>query len=147
MSVLHRDDRKTERLQAIDLFSEADKKALSHLASAADELHLKPGSVLISEGHIHTGGYVIAEGTVSVLIDDEEVAEIPEGQVVGELGLFGGDPKASATVVAKTEAVVFVIPYNRFDEILDDNPGLLKAITRQLAARLRAMDALYHHDD
>lgn len=146
MSVVHHPDQKIARLQTVDLFEKADRKALEHLASAADEVHVAPGKVLIAEGHHHAEGYVIAEGSVGVLVDGEEVAELPAGQIVGELGLFGHQPTASATVVAKTDVVAFVIPYNRFDQILDDNPRLTKAIAQQLAARLRTMDALHHGD-
>lgn len=144
MSVLHREDQKVARLRTIELFKDADKTALKHLASACDEVTVKPGTVLITQGHHHREGYVVAEGQLSVMIDGEEVATVPQGQVVGELALLTDEPApASATVVAKTEAVIFVIPYNRFDEILDDNPTLTKTIARQLASRLRSMDSLY----
>ncbi|MDH3678795.1 MAG: cyclic nucleotide-binding domain-containing protein [Acidimicrobiia bacterium] len=144
MSVLHREDQKIARLKSVGLFAGADDTALRHLASAADEVHVAAGTVIISEGHHHSEGYIIAEGTASVLIDGEEVAEIGVNEVFGELGLFGGHPTASATVAAKTDVAAFVIPYNLFDQVLDDNPQLLKAIVRQLAERLRATDVLYH---
>lgn len=144
MSVLHREDQKIARLKSVDLFAGADSTALRHLAAAADEVDVAAGTVMIAAGHHHREGYVVAKGSVGVLIEGKEVAEIGEGEIIGELGLFGAKPIASATVVAKSDLVVFAIPYNRFDELLDDNPRLLKAIVRQLAERLRATDALYH---
>lgn len=137
------DDVKITRLKSIELFKDADKKALQHLASAADEIEVKAGTVLITEGHVHHEGYIIAEGTVCVIVGGEEVAEIAAGELVGELALFGHNVVASATVKAKTNVRVFVLPYNRFDEILEGNPSLTKAILRQLAGRLQAMDVLY----
>ncbi|MEZ5230647.1 MAG: hypothetical protein R2710_29440 [Acidimicrobiales bacterium] len=38
-----------------------------------------------------------------------------------------------------------VIPHNRFDQILDDNPALTKAVAKKLAMRLHEMDA--HHGE
>ena len=46
----------------------------------------------------------------------------------------------SATVRAKTEMKVLLIPYNRFDQVMDENPAMVKGIARELARRLRAMD-------
>lgn len=133
-------DQKEARLLTLPMFKEADAKALRHLASAADEATITPGQTLILQGHHHHEGYVIESGTAAVVVDGNEIAEIPAGEMVGELGFFVRGP-ASATVQAKTEMEILVIPYNRFDQILDDNPALLRAITNELAARLVATDA------
>ena len=132
-------DEKVKRLATLPLFKKASKTALEHLAAAADEVTVEPGHTLISQGHHHHEGYVIEFGTVEVVVDDEVVAEIPAGEMVGELSMLDPGP-ASATVRAKTKTSVLVIPYNRIDQILDENPAMVKAIAKELAARLRAMD-------
>jgi len=142
MPVLHREDAKVARLREIELFAGADKSALQNLASAADEFEVPVGTVLIAEGHRHHEAYLVTKGSLSVVIGDKEVATIGEGELVGELGLFGGTP-ASATVLAKTDLAALAIPYNRFDQILNDNPALSRTIAIQLAERLRSMDLLY----
>lgn len=143
MPSLHRHDAKIERLRSIPLFRSADKTALEHLASAADEVTVAAGTALITEDHRHNEGYVIVEGTVTVEVGGNKVADVPAGELIGELALFGSNPVASATVKAATETSVLVIPYNRFDQILDENPVLTKAIAKQLANRLQKMDQLY----
>lgn len=139
MSLLHH-DAKIDRLAEIPLFADADKTALKHLAQAADEVSLTAGATIITEGHRHNEGYVVIAGTFDVEVGGEKVAEIGEGEMIGELGFFGHGA-ASATVRAKTDVTVLVLPYNRFDQILDDNPPLAKALAMGLAARLAAMDA------
>ncbi len=141
MSRLH-EDAKVGRLKAIPLFADASRTALGHLAAAADEVSVAAGTTLIHQGHDHHEGYVVVSGTVDVIVDDETVAEVGEGELVGELGLFGQRP-ASATVRARTEVEVLVIPYNRFDQLLDDHPALTKTIATKLAARLHNMDRLH----
>ncbi len=136
-------DAKIDRLRSIELFKHADKKALTHLASAADEATLSAGTRLLTEGHLHNEGYVIVSGSVEVTVGGDVVAEIPAGELIGELALLTAKSVASATVTATTETSVLVIPYNRFDEILDDNPALTKAIATQLANRLIKMDRLF----
>ncbi len=140
---LHHHDAKMDRLKAIPLFAHAETKALEHLASAADEVTVAAGTVLIKEGSRHHEGYVIISGSVRVDVGDQHVADVPAGELIGELALFGATALASATVSAATETELLVIPYNRFDQILDDNPLLTKAMAKQLANRLQKMDRLY----
>ncbi len=136
----NQNDAKASRLHSIDLFKDADKKAIEHLEQAADEVAVKAGTVVIKQGQHHNEGYILLEGTVAIEVDDEQVATIDAVEVFGEIGLFANTP-ASATVRAATDIDLLVIPYNRFDQILDDNPSLTKAIAKKLAIRLHAMDA------
>ena len=133
-------DPKEMRLQGLSLFKNADRKAISHLASAADEVTIGPGHTFIAQGHHHNEIYVLEKGSAAVFIDGEEVAEIPEGELVGELGYFVRQA-ASATVSTKTEATLLVIPYNRFDQILDENPDMVRGMLHDLAQRLYDTDA------
>ncbi len=145
MVLRHRDDPKIERLRGIPFFADADDQALEHLMSAADEVRVSAGQDLIDEGHHYGEGYVVVSGTIGVWVGGNEVAEIGPGELIGELALLTRDVVSSATVVAKTDVELLVIPYNRFDQILDDNPALVRAIATQLAHRLRAMDVLYRN--
>lgn len=133
-------DKKVARIQAISFFRNADKKALEHLESAADEVTVPAGHILIEQGHHHNEGMIVENGTAEVLLDGAVVAEIAEGEVIGELAMLDRGP-ATATVRAKTGMTLLVIPFNRFDQIMEDNPAMVKAIAHDLAIRLRAMDA------
>lgn len=132
-------DAKKDRLRALDLFKKADNDAIEHLASAADEVSVKAGQVMIQQGRAHNELYIIESGSASVEVDGNAVATIPAGEMFGELGFFVGEP-ASATVKAESEMAVLIIPYNRFGQILDDNPRLVRELAADLAGRLYAMD-------
>ncbi len=136
-------DPKEERLKGLALFKAADKNAIRHLASAADEVTVAAGHTIISEGHSRNEMFVIESGGADVLIDGKKVAEVPAGEVVGELGYFVRAP-ASATVITNSESTVLVIPYNRFGQILDENPAMVRGIVTELAERLYATDAKIH---
>lgn len=133
-------DPKEDRLRALKLFEKADRRAMSHLMSAIDEANVKAGQAIITQGRDGHEIYIIAEGTAAAVIDGNEVAEIPAGELVGELGYFVRRP-ASATVQAKTDMKVLILPYNRFDQILDDNPHLVRLILEEVAQRLYDTDA------
>ncbi len=132
-------DPKEERLKKLPLFKGADERAIDHLASAADEVTVAADHVLIRQGHHHQEMFVLESGSAVVEIDGTRVADIPAGEFVGELGYFNQGP-ASATVKTAEESVVLVIPYNRFEQILDDNPRMVRAIAAELAERLEATD-------
>lgn len=132
-------DAKEDRLSKLPLFKGADKEAIDHLASAADEVTVEAGHTLITQGRHHQEMYVLETGAAVVEIDGKQVAEIPAGEFVGELGYFTRTA-ASATVKTAAESNILVIPYNRFEQILEDNPRLVRAIAAELAERLQATD-------
>ncbi len=135
-------DAKTTRLAAQPLFRSASRSALRRLASATDELTVEAGRTLIRQGHRHHEAYVLIRGQLQVLIDGAEVARLSDGAMVGEMGLFVQGP-AAATVVTATDCELLVIPYNRFDQVLDDVPSLARDLAVELARRLRNMDSEY----
>ncbi len=132
-------DPKAERLRKMSLFRGADDTAIEHLASAVDEVTVQAGHALIRQGHHHQEMYVLESGSATVEIDGTKVADIPAGEFVGELSYFNRGA-ASATVITAETSEVMVIPYNRFEQILDDNPRLVRAIAAELADRLEATD-------
>ncbi|MGI9604723.1 MAG: Crp/Fnr family transcriptional regulator, partial [Acidimicrobiales bacterium] len=101
------------------------------------------GRTIIFEDRNHNDIYVVQSGIASVTIAGDEVAEIPAGEMFGEMGFFVHG-NASATVVAKTDMSLLTIPYNRFGQILDENPALVRGIANELAQRLHETDARLH---
>lgn len=132
-------DAKVARLANVPLFRKADRAALRRLASATDDATADAGQTLITQGHRHHEAYVLVQGELTVLVDGVEVARLQDGAVVGEIGLFAPGP-AAATVVAAQRSELLVIPYNRFDQVLDDVPSLARDLAVELAERLRATD-------
>ena len=134
-------DSKQDRLAQVALFASADSKALRNLAQAVDEASVKAGRVFIRQGIHHHQCYVINRGRAAVEIDGREIAEVGDGDMIGELAFFA-QALATATVRAKTDLEVLVIPHNRLDHMLANDPQLVRCIATQLAQRLLATDAL-----
>jgi CRP-like cAMP-binding protein len=135
---LHR-DAKIERLRTIPLFRNSSDEGLVHLAQAADEIDVSAGRQIIAQGQHNREASIIVSGSVDVEVDGDHVATIPAGEIVGELGLFGLGP-SRATVTATEDTTLLTIPYNRFDQILEDNPEMVIELARELAGRLYQMD-------
>lgn len=136
-------DPKLDRLHAAPLFAKCDAKELKHLVAIIDTVDVKDGAELFREGRREHYAYVIESGTAEVFVDGKPVAEIPAGEMIGEIGLLVPGP-ASATVKAKGPMSLLAIPHDRFGGILEDTPGLALSIARELAQRLHDMDEKLH---
>src|SRR5690625_477183 len=66
------------------------------------------------------------------------VAYLNDGDFFGEMGLFDKEDSRSGWRRAKTECEVAEISYNKFQEISEEHPEFVFALSTQMAQRLRA---------
>ena len=133
-------DHKVDRIRAVPMFASASASTLELLAQSTDEVTVQPGKVLVTEGHLSHDAYVIESGTAEVLVDGEVVAEIPAGELIGELAFLDPGP-STATVRAQTRMDVLVIPHNRLDAIVAASPeiAVIKAIQQEIRQDVEAL--------
>src|SRR5688572_32266978 len=91
-AVALRRDAKIELLKRIPLFSGCSKSELRALASSADELDLRDGTVLTREGRPGREFFVLISGTAQVTKDGKEIAQLGAGQWFGEIALLTNAP-------------------------------------------------------
>ena len=135
-------DAKIKRLAAVPLFSRLSRKDLDAVAEATDDLHVAAGRTLAREGDAAYVAYVIVNGQAAISVDGERVGMVGPGEMVGEMGLIDGGPRA-ATVTADTDMDVYVIEPGRFSPLLD-RPEICKALLQAAIKRLRQADQLLH---
>ena len=88
-----RRDAKIELLKKVPLFAGCTKGELRQLASIADEIELREGTVLTREGRIGHEFFVLIEGTVRVSKGDRTLAELSGPlRVVGRRGRSAPGP-------------------------------------------------------
>ncbi|MPY95738.1 MAG: cyclic nucleotide-binding domain-containing protein [Acidimicrobiia bacterium] len=133
---------KNDRLATVPLFSNLGRRELDRVAEVVTEVEVKAGTVLGREGHRGSEAFVIVTGTAAISIDGKQVASIGPGEVVGEMGLLDGGPRA-ATITAQTDMDLYVIEPGAFSPLLDE-PSIAKALLKSVAARLRSADKLLH---
>lgn len=113
-----------------------------------ERVHLPAGEGLVFQGEVSTDYYVIESGTLSVVEGTGEsslpLAELGEGDVFGELSFFDGQPR-SATVRAKTDAVVLRMSRERLVEIAEREPEL--GVQTLIALGIRAADRVRTAND
>lgn len=99
-------------------------------------------STIIYAGDKSDSLYYIVKGSVTVLIEDDEgremiVAYLNDGDFFGEMGLFDEKDSRSAWIRAKTECEVAEISYGKFQELSEQHPEFMFALSTQMANRLR----------
>jgi CRP/FNR family transcriptional regulator, cyclic AMP receptor protein len=107
------------------------------LLASAELVEYAPGRVLIEQGNSDNDLVVVLAGTVSILVNGQEVARRTAGQHVGEMAVVDPAALRSATVVAREESVVLRIPEAKFAVIAGEHPELWRRIASELGERLR----------
>ncbi len=123
------------------LFGELDEQMLHDLESKMTWMHVPRGQVLCSQGEPSDSFYIIISGRMQVLIKDasdtlRQVSEVSQGESVGEMGVFTGDPR-SATIIASRDSELLEFSKEEFDELTAKYPQLMQHLMRLLIKRLQ----------
>jgi CRP-like cAMP-binding protein len=116
-----------ERLRRLDLFGDLDYHDLAQIARWVREVHAEPGEVLFEQGTIPYEMFVIESGDVEVVRDDETLATLGAGELVGEMSLLLQE-RRMATVRAATAVSAVAIPAEDLAEMKAEMPEILDAI-------------------
>ena len=127
-------DAKNEELYQT-LFKEMTPVEYLKISRVAEWQTIKPGQRLITQGMPVPDLYLIYNGTVDVAIDGEKVAELKDGEFVGEMS-FLTEKVATASCIVKYEAQCLVWKQREFKELLKRNPSLYFTIQSVLSAQV-----------
>lgn len=119
---------------------------LDALAAAARHVEFDQGSALIRERDLGDSMFAIMQGTVTVSIHDSGkdrlVATLHAGDLVGEMSLLTGAPRA-ATVAAQSPVVAVEIGRGAIEPLLTAEPALFDRFAAMLEKRQVELDKLY----
>ena len=127
-------DEKDEELYQT-LFKEMSPVEYLKISRAAKWETLKPGKRIITQGMPVPDLYLIYNGTVDITIDNEHIAQLKDGEFVGEMS-FLTEKVATATCKVKYEAQCLVWKQREFKELLKRNPSLYFTIQSVLSAQV-----------
>ena len=129
-----------EHLAAVPLFAKCNRKQLGEIGRVADEVTIPAGTTFVKQGAIGVELFIIVDGTASVTRDGESIATLGQGDFVGELAVLAHHGRRNATVTADTEVTVLVLTASGLEQLLDDIPGLAKALLREVVSRVPDAD-------
>ena len=128
-------DAKVELLKKVPLFSRLDKKGLQDVAHIADQLDLRAGKEMATEGDRGREFFVLLKGEAEVTKAGQRINTMKEGDFFGEIALVTKMPR-TATVTATTDVDVLVITEHDFDALLKRSPEIGRGVAEALAERV-----------
>lgn len=100
----------------------------------------RDGEIVVRQGERANCMYIIQEGQVEVFVE-KDGRELPlavrgEGEVIGEMAIFGRAPH-SATVRAKEEARILTVDKRGFLRRVQEDPSLAFHLLQNMSDRIR----------
>jgi CRP/FNR family cyclic AMP-dependent transcriptional regulator len=138
------------RQRLIDAFREqhvvCHKESLAKSLSAAATIRAYDrGDTLMSQGGVDTDVYFILSGSVTILVNDRDVAVRGRGEHVGEMSLLDPSARRSATVVATESTAAARIDEGALTAIANKHPEIWRRFAVCLSNRLRQR-AIFHRE-
>lgn len=146
-----RSNAKLDRLKTIPLLENCGTKELRAVSENAEVVTYDAGTVLIEEGSLSNSVFVIVEGTAVVTKDDETLATVGSGTVLGEAALLdywvppsGEKPKydsgrrtATVTVSDDGPLEALTIEPRNFETLRNDAPAVAQRLLSGLNERFQ----------
>jgi CRP/FNR family transcriptional regulator, cyclic AMP receptor protein len=124
-----------KRLAGVGFFSSLSKQELGKLAQWTDEVSVRAGDALATEGEFAHEFFVIEEGSAAVTQNGERIAELGPGEFFGEIGLLETE-RRTASVVATTPMQLIVMFQREFKQMEREMPAVADRIRSAIRARL-----------
>lgn len=129
-------------IRCLPLFSMLTAEQVEHVAEAAIKRTFKRGHRMVEQGEKFETLFIILSGKARVVSEDFKGREViictlQPGEHFGEMSLIDGATH-SATVVVESECDCLLLRKYDLDRLLDVSPGLVRAVTKGLAQRLRS---------
>ena len=123
-------------LKNTQLFSETPENVLTSIVPIMNEVTYHEGQEIFQKGEIGNCMYVIYSGEVGIMDHEVLLATFGKGDIFGELALLDAEPR-SATVVAKSDILLFRIDQDDFYDLMEERDELLRSVLRILCQRIR----------
>jgi CRP/FNR family transcriptional regulator len=128
-----------EALSSVSYFSGLEGPALRSVAHAAVRRDYQPDQIVFVEGETCAGLFLVQDGWLKIVklsADGREqiLRVVGPGEVCNEIGVFACHPNP-ATGIALDEATVWIIESETILRLVDQVPGLARAVIQGLSER------------
>ena len=130
-------------VKQVEIFQNRSQEELNALAAKCERKSALPDELVIEEGEAANSLYIIETGKVKIICSDDAGNEYVlntqgANEYFGELALVG-DLTRSSSVVAQEQCSFQVMHKDDFYRILEDFPGIVPRLLRNLTRRVRAL--------
>ena len=133
-------DPKLDALRRVPLFSHCSPGTLQFVASRTDEVEVKAGKTLITQGKLGESFCVLLEGEADVFVDGKHRRTMGASDFFGEISMLDRGP-ATATITTKSPCRLMVMSHAQFRDAIKGNQDLLTQVMTAVGERLRADSA------
>jgi CRP-like cAMP-binding protein len=130
-----RRNQKVELIRHVPLFAHVSKGELQQIAQIADEIDLREGKEMTTQGARGREFFVLLEGSAEVKKDGRRINTLQGGDFFGEIALVSDTPR-TATVTATSPVRALVITERSFKRLLRESPQIQEKVLSALAARI-----------
>lgn len=147
-------DRVSQLLASVELFSELDPDELAKVSALAQTRSVPRDTPIFHAGEDADAVYVVVNGKVKIVTMTSDGREfiltvLGAGQVFGEMALLESAPR-SASVITVTSVELVVLGRREFQHLLDTTPSISRKLLTILSRRLRransTMESLAYMD-
>lgn len=97
------------------------------------------GATMIEEGTDSDTVYSIVEGHADVYVNRVKVGEVGENEIFGAMSMLTKSPR-SATVVARTQCMVMVVPHIHFESLIASHPRIGMNLMENMARQIHELN-------
>jgi small-conductance mechanosensitive channel/CRP-like cAMP-binding protein len=136
---------KVSLLSRITIFEKLEEVELERVATEMRRFQLSPDEILFRRNEEGQSLFILIEGLLNVLVDlnnsghEQTVSQLSPGDFFGEMALLTGEPR-SATIQARTAAVVYEISRPTIIRLVEDRPEISKCMSLAVAQRQMKLD-------
>jgi CRP/FNR family cyclic AMP-dependent transcriptional regulator len=136
----------SDALAAVPLFAGLDAAGLTGLTHGMRVRRFRRGETIFHLGDPGDALFIVMAGSIKITLpadtgEEAILATLRPGDFFGELALLDGAPR-SATAVAIEATETYILPRDRFRELIATEPVMREALLATLAAEVRR---LTHH--
>jgi CRP-like cAMP-binding protein len=121
---------------------EEELRTLARLNALIKSKTYQPGEVIVHKGERNRDLFFLTDGLVEISTTehggDIVLNRITAPNIFGEIGFLFGFPR-TATAVAKTEATMFILSYDKLNQEIKEFPEWLSPILNSLVSGIKAL--------
>jgi AAA family ATP:ADP antiporter len=125
-------------LHGVDLFERLTTQQLADLAVVVDEVTVRDGAAIVTEGEFADCMYFIVDGRVRVTKGSVFLREWGPGDYFGEMSVLDGETR-SATATASGRVRLLRLDREAILRTMDEQPAIAIAICQTLSRRVREL--------
>ncbi len=126
-------------LEKVSLFKNADEVFIHEVIEQLEFLVFLPGDFIIRQGELGDCMYFLCQGNVEVMVNEQQVAILPEGSPFGETALIQNEQR-NASIRAVSYCDVYRLSRQRFEKLRRKHPEFDKRVTEISEKRRNAQD-------